>query len=86
MLCQLEIFNFSVSNFYFSDKKVGPVINSLHKYIKLSFKEGLKDGFVVNVQTNIQMRRWEQYYPAQPTNSDPKNRVIIFMFGNSRQW
>lgn len=60
---------------------MGPVINSLHKYIKLSFKEGLKDGFVVNVQTNIQMRRWEQYYPAQPTNSDPKNRVIICMFG-----
>lgn len=58
---------------------MGPVINSLHKYIKLSFKEGLKDGFVVNVQTNIQMRRWEQYYPAQPTNSDPKNRVIICM-------
>uniref|UniRef100_A0A1B6K9T8 Vacuolar protein-sorting-associated protein 36 n=1 Tax=Graphocephala atropunctata TaxID=36148 RepID=A0A1B6K9T8_9HEMI len=57
------------------DRNLGPVVKSLYDYIKLSFKEGLREDFVNILQQNIQKRRWEQI-PVQPPSQASALRTI----------
>ncbi|XP_046677396.1 vacuolar protein-sorting-associated protein 36 [Homalodisca vitripennis] len=63
------------------DKNLGPVIKSLYDYVKLSFKEGLREDFVQILQDNIQKKRWEQN-PVQPQSQvGVQNRTIKLRTG-----
>jgi len=43
----------------FLDKMPGPSDNSLHNYVKLSFKEGLDSSFITHLSDAIMRRAWE---------------------------
>ncbi|CAL7936419.1 unnamed protein product [Xylocopa violacea] len=55
------------------DKMPGPLDNSIHNYIKLSFKEGLDPIFLSQLSDAIMRRKWE-HAPIMPLNHPDTNK------------
>lgn len=63
-------------------KMPGPMDNSTNHYVKLSFKEGLEPGFIIQITNALAAKEWERSPGFKPeesarVQSNPENSKVV---------